>query len=840
MRVLRLDLSTGRLELHPFVSVIRGLSPAAREEALAAFGGVAGGAAPSPGLVEAHGVLLDLTPASLSLLDLREAVDVVVRADDLPARPGGDAEGAGVARRTFAQAEAAHAAALEAEEAATRVVATAKEALETAQLEGATPGPELRRPELDRQRSELERMVMARAEVEGGIAAAEQALADARLWLAEAETASGRARESRAQAARAVSVAAAAIETTSGRRDPMAAAGLAGARQRLAEAEAAVDAAREQREPVVDPVPDDLPPVEELTAERLELETAILALDAPDPFPVQLALEQLREADGDELVAVPAALTLADDWATLAIDVAGAGADDDPTDDLDGGDRRAEARRRLEAAQAGIAAAEAAVRLPQLDPELVVELEEAHHELLEAKDSADKRFGGAKAAKRVDEARTREEGALDKMSFRTYTEFVMGAHGVEVDPAAERQLDAAREELAAAEAAMRELEAGVAVELERAELLERRRKLRAKAVVLLGADPGDDVEAALRRHRVPARETSERSLRLRAALEGAGLVLGDEDFPERTLVDLAKVWLTEHGQAASQRTALENRVAGVDQRLAVVEREQRPSTDGDGESALALAVARLEEAKSGLGAAENRAGHDAAVDAEIEERREAFQAAMQAEHLAAVALTEAEAALADALAGERAAASARSAANARLAELRDDERVTADLVAEFEARVANARAEGAAQLEADVAEAESAQRDAEVRRLETVAALDEARQAAAEAAGPEPEADDAAQQALDAETDDVEWYLLARLATQRSVSFAGSVPLVLDDALTGFAADRMRLLLARLERMASTVQVIVLTEDLTAAAWAEGVGPDRAAVVEPAAVTAGL
>ena len=69
--------------------------------------------------------------------------------------------------------------------------------------------------------------------------------------------------------------------------------------------------------------------------------------------------------------------------------------------------------------------------------------------------------------------------------------------------------------------------------------------------------------------------------------------------------------------------------------------------------------------------------------------------------------------------------------------------------------------------------------------------------------------------------DDVEWYLLARLASLRSVSYAGSVPIVLVDALDGLAGADVRRVLDRLERMAASVQVMILTEDDDVAAWAK-------------------
>ena len=84
--------------------------------------------------------------------------------------------------------------------------------------------------------------------------------------------------------------------------------------------------------------------------------------------------------------------------------------------------------------------------------------------------------------------------------------------------------------------------------------------------------------------------------------------------------------------------------------------------------------------------------------------------------------------------------------------------------------------------------------------------------------------------------DEIEWYLLARLATQRSVSLGGSLPLLLDDALEGVSHADLHHVLERLERMTEAVQVVVVSEDPMVWAWADLAGPDRAAVVRPGAV----
>lgn len=77
---------------------------------------------------------------------------------------------------------------------------------------------------------------------------------------------------------------------------------------------------------------------------------------------------------------------------------------------------------------------------------------------------------------------------------------------------------------------------------------------------------------------------------------------------------------------------------------------------------------------------------------------------------------------------------------------------------------------------------------------------------------------------------EIEWYLLARLAEQRSTALAGSVPLILDDAFRDLGADEAVQIAGGMERMAGAVQVIVITDSEELADWAADLGPDRAAV----------
>jgi hypothetical protein len=837
VRVLRVDLPSGAVELHPFVTVVRGLSPAAREALLNAVEAAARGKAVVPGLLEAYGVLLDLDAPTLQLLDLVDDVEPIVRATDLPGEPGGLrlAE----ADRAVSDAARDAAAATAAVERAERALDGARAALDGARAaaSAAFAGDATSGDPLAQQRAELQQRTIDRADVERVVQEAVAADRAAARAVHDADAAAEAARTARADATRALSVAAAALEAATDRRDPMATAAVEAARAALAEAEAAVVAARAS-EGDVEPAPALAVPTPEevaaLRAERVEAEAGILALETVDPSPVRLAVEQLASGAANEPVPDPRALTLAERWAELEVDLRHASDADDVDDDLVGGAALAAARARLAEAEAAVAAVEAGMRAPVLDPADIHALESAHAAVQAARDAQEKRFGKGAAGKRLAEAEEAEAELLHKVGFATFTDYLLGQRG-EVDLDAGQRLDAARTELTAATRQVRELEAAVAVELRRAELLDRRRELRAAAVELLGDDLDEhDVAGALRRRRVPATETGEHLARLRSALEATGLVLGDEELPERTLVDLAGVWLEEQQRAAEERARLEQRVGELDARLAEAARLQAAGTRGDDSAAvtspLAAALAAVDEARAAVGIAEARLFRHHEAEAEVEERRAAFEHAAAVEAAAVAALTAAEAAQVDTRTAERSAAVVAVAAERELGQARAAETAAAELLADLEARLAGPAPDQIAAIEDDVARATAELNAARTAAARAAADLDAARSARTAAAADDGDAGDAGGTA---DAEDAEWFLLARLAAQRAVSYAGSVPLVLDDALAGFDPEPTRRLLDRLERMASTVQVVVVTEDLTTAAWAESLGPERAAVVEP-------
>ena len=73
-----------------------------------------------------------------------------------------------------------------------------------------------------------------------------------------------------------------------------------------------------------------------------------------------------------------------------------------------------------------------------------------------------------------------------------------------------------------------------------------------------------------------------------------------------------------------------------------------------------------------------------------------------------------------------------------------------------------------------------------------------------------------------ADPDAAEWAVVARLARQRSVSFVGALPMVVDGVPTDPTARSA--VLGRLDRMSDLVQIVVVSDDDAAADWAAGLG----------------
>jgi hypothetical protein len=827
--VLRVELGATSIDLHPFLTVVRGLDGAERRRFVAALAALPTGAVgpASGGLVEAHGIVLDLTPRSLALLDLPGdgdlPVDVVVRGRDVPG-PGDDVDA-----RRLSELEAARTAAANDVDRAADALERARRDQAAADAAAAVAGAA---------GDAAAALTSVRAEVEA--AAARLAHADeqarrrrleheaAQATLAAREREADEARSARTGASAVCSAAVRALEDLHAARDPLAPTSLDAARERLAE----LEAAGRRTAPVEgDPVAR----AEELRRRRSELEAALLAIDVIDPYPVEVALARVRADDPTELVASVEAIELADELERLDAALGSASS----TLDAAGADDVADARRRLDEARTALADAEEAVRQPDLDRNSLAELERAHDAVLEALEGADRRFGGERARRRLDQARASEQEVLDRLGFRSYTDYLLGTSVIDADPAQERRVDEARAQLREAERAWERLSALVEADLARAELRQRWRDARAEATELLGHDPGDQLDWALRQHRVPLARREE-TARLLAALEAAGLALAGEDVPDEVLADLAETWLAEHRATTAQRGRLERELADLDVELALAtqatrERELAAAAAAHVDDADVGRRTLLDEARAAVTAAEQRVARHRQAEAEVVRLKQVLEGAADDERRAVESVTHAEAALAAATTAERQAlVAATDASDESAAATAAHDRAVAALD-DLETRLAAARdgVEPVAELAAAASEAAAATGRAEAALVAARAAaeslaseLDDARRASTAPAERAPL--DPAQL-----LDQIEWYLLARLAAQRAVSYAGSVPLVVDDALRGLRPVELERLLERLERGAQSVQVVVLTDDATAAAWASGVGPDRAAVVEP-------
>jgi hypothetical protein len=843
VRVLRLDLSEGTLDLHPFVTVVRGCSPAEREELLAALADVPRGVARVTGLIESHGVLLDLDDDNLALLELATDLDIVVSPQDLPNADSLDATSVAAAERALGEARAqlsaaeAHlvAALASRDEAWDALEAVEREveemtAPEAADADDAEPGDEGGTPPprpIGRD---------DRGAIEAAVARASVVQVRARHALEEAETALEAARAEQRTVAERLVDAQQALDGSAIRRDPAAEAAAEAARQRLLEAERVLDAVQRGEAPV-DVASGD---IEELRRERARLEAAVLAIDTPDPLPVRLALEGVGPQRSEQ-VESPAALELAERLAIADHDHDVASAAVAAADD---GRSAVVIRQRIRDAEAAVARTEQQLRGPSNNPEDVKELERAHDEIADAREAAEKRFGAAKAGQRLEEAQAAEAAVLARMGFDSWADYRLGIPSAppQDTEALRQRLAEAQLELSQALAADQAADADIASELRLAEVVARRRALRAEAVELLGHDPGDDLEGALRRHRVPAADTGTHLDRLRGALAGVGVELGDENLDEHVLRSLAEVWLLEQTAAVGQRGELEQALADVEAKLAVLEGGAASAAPDP----LAAAEAAAASARSALEAAEARLASDSEVGAELADARTVLGDlhAREREVADRVALCDEQVQVAAAML--RAADEEVLRGEVQLAELARAAETSASVAAARAVRQARVM-EAAGDVEALGFAVDEAIDAAEVARKvyveagiavgyatahlrhvsETVDATRRRREDDAAGASAEE-----SQAAAAAAAEDIEWFLLARLAAQRSASYAGSVPLVLDEALAGMELASARSILGRLERMATTVQVVILSEELATSSWAESLGVERALVVQ--------
>jgi hypothetical protein len=358
---------------------------------------------------------------------------------------------------------------------------------------------------------------------------------------------------------------------------------------------------------------------------------------------------------------------------------------------------------------------------------------------------------------------------LDRVGYPTWSAYVMGAGLLAIDPIAEQRLERARIDFEAAEAHWAQVAAMIEADPEHSALLDRLEAVYLEAFDLLGGDDEqNDLEAALRAFQEPKRE-----------------VTTDE------LVDALAYQLSLVGlDLGTTDPGIDRTLLAADAFLAEVQ-------------GISDRVAELQSERDQLTA-------DLADTRHSLERLDA-----EADGRATIDITDATLA----------------------ADLQDDVDLDA-LQAELD-QAAEDEVDYADQLEARLALVDAATRveaiaSSRLIRLAAQLAELDAAQPPAPADPPRPASDpdfDIGGGEPEGGAEAIEFYLLARLAAQRSVSFAGSVPMLIDDALSDLEADEVDLLLNKLERMSESVQIIYLSEDPTVLEWTASIGINRAAVV---------
>lgn len=714
MRLLRLDggPSGPTVDLHPFFTVIRGLAGEPRHDVLRALRALPAGEDPGlAGLVEAHGVLLDLDQDNLRLLDLAADLDVVVQSSDLDLAPVDP--GAGPAGTSSPQPS-----------------------------DGDPPG---------------------------GAADAARAAEEAQETYAALRDGLDRLHDQRQRVSDEVAKAAAALEAARSELDPFAAGAVDQAVQELTaqEQQLAVESGLAGAASAAPTPPGQ--DVEQLEARRAELLRALEALAGLDVSGVLDALALVRAAEGVQLVANPEAVALADALgrATRALEQYDAQLDSQ-------GFGPEVVRRRVEELRLQVARLEQAARPRTAAPEDVAALEEVHAAVVEAEERASGRLSGKGAQRRLEELQAEEQAILDRLGFPSYTAFSFSAAAPEVDVEARVALHDAQQQLVAAEQQAQDLARLTDEDPRRQELVSQLEQIRQQALPLVGGDDRGDLEAALRSLRirpeapVDVLPPEEAAARLRSALEHHGVSFGDRPLAPAEVAQVAAVWLAEmEDSTTSNQQRLQQELAQVDAALAEAKVPGAPVAVAPQQAV--VEDPRLAPFRDAVRSAEMRLARHRSVVARVASLHAELEAASEKER-ELLEQVEAHSAVLD-QAGEHARATSEVAHRASQA--------------------------------TDQTEGLSAPPDPQ-----------------AQASSPDP--------------DQVEWYLLSRLSAQRSVSYAGSVPLVLDEALLGRPTDEVRSLLDHLERLSESVQIIYLSDDRDVLDWVASAGIERAAAVTAA------
>lgn len=436
-------------------------------------------------------------------------------------------------------------------------------------------------------------------------------------------------------------------------------------------------------------------------------------------------------------------------------------------------------------------AAEASERAPQVDREVVQRLEAVRDEIF-AVDDRQRGLGATRNKRRLAELRSEEAILLDRLGFDTYSAFVMGIPSVRAELERASQRDAALAELEA----LRGEVAGLQAQLDRdtAEREDAARQLRRLAGEALAlTDPQARLPSAGELARevaaggAAAHALSERIARLR----------------ERTTED-----------RAAAASALQRILGVVSQLVSTVD----DTTVAPGP----VAVAPLVEPPSDMSG--RLSEHDDVLQAAqqwgawIEQARTWLS-------LSGAAVADLQRRMGDDEAHDPARIARWAEVEAELDQALD--RLT---VAQERVRAHEAATELLASLRVEELELRERERDLLLRISQADAAVVPPASRRAPGSPGDGEGDvggkaDTPPPAPDPAPSDpaaLEWSVISRLARQRTASFVGTLPVLVDGVPEDpEAAARV---LGRLARMSELIQVVVLSDDDRAAAWAEGLG----------------
>ncbi|HOT80523.1 MAG TPA: hypothetical protein PKY13_11080, partial [Microthrixaceae bacterium] len=451
----------------------------------------------------------------------------------------------------------------------------------------------------------------------------------------------------------------------------------------------------------------------------------------------------------------------------------------------------------------------------ELDPAAVDRLESIHDEIFELSGRTS-RFGAGKQRRRLEHLRAEETKLLEELGFDTWSSYIMGITSAGSDPARRRDYENA---VRAYEQAEAELEHAandpitVEVDPEYNDLQRARADLVHLIEAFLGTEVGADPVPALRAVQVevaaiapPAAlprsqpavpvaplgdvdgDAGELGRALQDALVGTGANLPDRELSLIELTSLAAGWLETMEQLPQRISAATQQRDGIEEEI----------------SELAVELDALPDEATVVDAHQPV---EPDPEPELGEPEETLE------------LIEARARVAEGEARVR----AHEEAVARIAEVEAEYERLLQRSRELQKSLAEREPRVASLLEQRVAARNRLRRAENNRSAVESARWDNRHQTSEESsrflggsAGAEA----------------VEWYVLARLAQQRSVSFVGSVPLVIDDAFANWPVEALGDVFTRLERMGEVIQIVYLTDDPDVGAWARSLGSDRALVLD--------